>query len=174
MPRPIREIFPAPCIDLMWTRPDSSMRCKIWLTGKSGEPHAAGTHLYRFAREAVINANKHAQAREIIVKLQRSRRQMVLHVIDDGVGLSDERKLKQGLGLHIMNYRAQLMGGRLEIDSQKSRGTRVSCYLPSRVSPSRNAKHGEQPAELTETAPSSAAAAVPSFRHLKRQGAAIG
>lgn len=138
------------------------------------EDDAAAAHLYRIAREAVINANKHAQAREIIVKLQRSRREMVLHVIDDGVGLSDERKLKQGLGLHIMNYRAQLAGGRLEIDSQKNRGTRVSCYLHRSVSPSRNAKNGEQPAELTETVPSGAAAAVPSFRHLQRQGAAIG
>jgi signal transduction histidine kinase len=94
------------------------------------EDDAAAAHLYRIAREAVINANKHAQAREIIVKLQRSRREMVLHVIDDGVGLSGERKLKQGLGLHIMNYRAQLAGGRLEIDSTKRGGTCVSCYLP--------------------------------------------
>ena len=138
------------------------------------EDDAAAAHLYRIAREAVINANKHAQAREIIVKLQRSRREMVLHVIDNGVGLSNERKLKQGLGLHIMNYRAQLAGGRLEIDSPKNRGTRVSCYLPRRMSPSRNAKNGEQPAELTETVPSGAAAAVSSFRHLQRQGAAIG
>jgi nitrate/nitrite-specific signal transduction histidine kinase len=88
---------------------------------------------------------------------------VVLHVIDDGVGLSDDRKLKEGLGLHIMNYRAQLVGGRLEIDSQKNRGTRVSCYLPPRVSASRNAKNGEQPAELTEAVPSKAAAAAPKF-----------
>ena len=61
------------------------MRCKIWWTGKSGEhpagwksdhhfdieDDAAAAHLYRIAREAVINANKHAQAREIIVKLER-------------------------------------------------------------------------------------------------------
>jgi PAS domain S-box-containing protein len=127
------------------------------------EDDAAAAHLYRIAREAVINANKHAQAREIIVRLQRSRQEVVLHVIDDGVGLSDDRKLKEGLGLHIMNYRAQLVGGRLEIDSQKNRGTRVSCYLPPRVSASRNAKNGEQPAELTETVPSKAAAAVPKF-----------
>ncbi|HEU4772878.1 MAG TPA: GAF domain-containing sensor histidine kinase, partial [Candidatus Udaeobacter sp.] len=127
------------------------------------EDDAAAAHLYRIAREAVINANKHAQAREIIVRLQRSRQEVVLHVIDDGVGLSDDRKLKEGLGLHIMNYRAQLVGGRLEIDSQKNRGTRVSCYLPPRVSASRNAKNGEQPAELTEAVPSKAAAAAPKF-----------
>ena len=94
------------------------------------EDDAAAAHLYRIAREAVINANKHAQAREIVLKLERSRREMVLHVIDDGVGLSAEPKLKQGLGLHIMKYRSELVGGHLEIDSPKSGGTRISCYLP--------------------------------------------
>jgi PAS domain S-box-containing protein len=109
------------------------------------EDDAAAAHLYRIAREAVINANKHAQAREIIVNLQRSRREMVLQVIDDGVGLSGERKLKQGLGLHIMNYRAQLAGGRLEIDSPKYGGTRVSCYLPAHAPQPKKAPNGEEP-----------------------------
>ena len=91
----------------------------------------AAAHLYRIAREAVINANKHAQGREIVIKLENSRQGMALHVIDDGVGFSNESKLKQGMGLHIMNYRAQLMGGRLKIDSPKGGGTCVSCYLPT-------------------------------------------
>jgi PAS domain S-box-containing protein len=92
---------------------------------------AAAAHLYRIAREAVINANKHAQAREIVVKLERSREGMVLRVTDDGIGVPKEPELKRGLGVHIMNYRAQLTGGRLEIDSPKRGGTRVSCYLPN-------------------------------------------
>src|SRR5215211_6489824 len=138
------------------------------------EDDMAAAHLYRIAREAVINANKHAQAREIVVKLENSPRGMALHVIDDGIGCSNESRLKQGLGFHIMNYRAQLIGAHLEIASRKTRGTRVSCYLPRRVSPSRTAKNGEQPAELTETVPSGAAAAVQNFRHLERQGAANG
>ncbi len=37
----------------------------------------AAAHLYRIAREAVINANKHAQAREIVVKLEDRRQGMV-------------------------------------------------------------------------------------------------
>ena len=89
----------------------------------------AAAHLYRIAREAVINANKHAQARQILVKLERSQRGMVLRVIDDGIGFSSESGLKQGLGFHIMNYRAELLGGRLEIDSPKRGGTCVSCFL---------------------------------------------
>jgi PAS domain S-box-containing protein len=95
----------------------------------------AAAHLYRIAREAVINANKHAQAREILVKLENSRQEMVLSVIDDGVGFSDQLKPKHGLGFHIMNYRAQLIGGRLTIDSPKNGGTRVCCYWPDGAAP---------------------------------------
>src|SRR5206468_4305367 len=84
----------------------------------------------RLKNHRVIDANKHAQAREIVVKLERSPQGMVLRVTDDGVGFPDEPKLKHGLGAHIMNYRAQLAGGRLEIGSSRQGGTCVSCYLP--------------------------------------------
>ena len=65
-------------------------------------------------------------------------------------------KLKQGLGFHIMNYRAQLMGGRLEIDSPKGGGTCVSCYLPNHaVQIKRNRKKTARtaaiPAKITES-----------------------
>ena len=108
--------------------------------------------LYRIAREAVINANKHAQAREIVVRLERSLGGMVLRVTDDGVGLSNGAEPRRGLGFHIMNYRAQLMGGRLEIDSPKGRGTRVSCHLPNKAVQSRkkeNARPG-LPGKITK------------------------
>ena len=91
----------------------------------------AAAHLYRIAREAVINANKHAQARQIVVKLERSgQRQMVLSVTDDGVGVQKARNGARGLGFHIMNYRARLMGGQLKVESPEKGGTRVACYLP--------------------------------------------
>jgi PAS domain S-box-containing protein len=89
--------------------------------------------LYRIAREAVINANKHSQAREIVIKLERSGKEMVLRVIDDGVGFPSESKTRRGLGAHIMGYRTRLIGARLEIDSPKRGGTRVSCYLPDKA-----------------------------------------
>jgi PAS domain S-box-containing protein len=94
------------------------------------ENDTAAAHLYRIAREAVINANKHAQARAIVVELDRSRKGVALHVTDDGIGLPKEPKMAQGLGFHIMNYRARSIGSRLEIESPKKGGTRVSCYLP--------------------------------------------
>ena len=93
----------------------------------------AASHLYRIAREAVINANKHARAREIVVALARSRKGIVLSVTDNGVGFKNEPKLKEGLGFHIMNHRAGAIGGRLEIECPKKGGTRVACYLPDKA-----------------------------------------
>ena len=94
------------------------------------EDDTAAGHLYRIAREAVINANKHAQAREIVVALRGGRKGIVLSVTDDGIGFQNARNGKRGLGFHIMNYRARLMGGQLEIESLEKGGTRVACYLP--------------------------------------------
>jgi two-component system CheB/CheR fusion protein len=116
------------------------------------EDNTAAAQLYRIAREAVINANKHAQAREIIVKLERSPQGIVLRVTDDGVGFRNDSKLKGGLGIHIMNYRAQLAGGRLEMDSREQRGTRVTCFLPGKPVQSQKKEKGRSrlPAKIVK------------------------
>ena len=107
----------------------------------------AAAHLYRIAREAVINANKHAQARQIVIKLERSgQRQMVLSVTDDGVGVQKARNGARGLGFHIMNYRAGLMGGQLKVESPEKGGTRVACYLPDgTVKSNKRKKRAQEP-----------------------------
>ena len=89
----------------------------------------AALHLYRIAREAVINANKHARAREIIVRMRRSGKGIELSVIDDGVGIPPDSPAGSGMGFHIMEYRARSIGARLEIKQVKPHGTRVSCYV---------------------------------------------
>ncbi|MFL6499427.1 MAG: PAS domain S-box protein, partial [Candidatus Udaeobacter sp.] len=133
---------------------------------------AVAAHLYRIAREAVINANKHAQARHIVVRLERVRKEMVLRVIDDGVGFPKEFKPNQGLGYHIMKYRAQLMGGRIDIDSPQTGGTRVSCYFP--ISPPVTSKvaNADQLAGGTQGNSTSSVASDLTLRHLARQRAA--
>jgi PAS domain S-box-containing protein len=105
------------------------------------EDDVAAGELYRIAREAVINANKHSGAREIVIRLERTGSEMVLRVIDDGVGCPSGPKTKRGLGAHIMGYRARLMGARLEIDSPRRGGTRVSCYLPDKSGQSKKGKN---------------------------------
>lgn len=94
------------------------------------ENDAIAAHLYRIAREAVINANKHAQAREIVVRLERSQDEIVLSVTDDGVGIPKNIDQSKGMGLHIMNQRANSVGGRLEVGSSNQSGTRITCHCP--------------------------------------------
>jgi PAS domain S-box-containing protein len=117
------------------------------------ENDIAAGEIYRIAREAVINANKHSQAREIVIRLERVENEMVLRVIDNGVGFPSEPKTKRGLGTHIMGYRARLIGARLEIDSPKGGGTRVSCCLPDNTLQSKerkNARIRSFPAKITK------------------------
>jgi PAS domain S-box-containing protein len=95
------------------------------------EDDATAAQLYPIAREAVINANKHAQARQIVVGLSRGPKGTVLSVTDDGVGFQSAAKGARGLGFHIMSYRARLMGGELKVEHPKKGGTRVACYLPN-------------------------------------------
>jgi two-component system, LuxR family, sensor kinase FixL len=87
-------------------------------------------HLYRIAREAVVNANKHARAREIIVRLHSVPKGIELNVTDDGIGIPPNSGQGSGMGFHIMEYRARSIGARLEIKRIKPHGTRVACYLP--------------------------------------------
>ncbi len=117
------------------------------------EDDRAAAQLYRIAREAVINANKHAQAREIVIKLERVGKEMVLRVTDDGIGFRSEPKIKRGLGFHIMGYRTRLIGGRLEVGSTKRGGTCVSCYFPDKAVRSQERKKGRTelfPAKITK------------------------
>jgi PAS domain S-box-containing protein len=84
--------------------------------------------LYRIAQEAVSNSLKHSEARKIVIGLHRKDGQFVLNVTDNGRGTS--KTGKDGMGIHIMDYRARLMGGTLQINSAECAGTEVICRVP--------------------------------------------
>ena len=90
---------------------------------------AACTHLFRLAQESINNAVKHGQAHRVGISLRRDAEEdrATLAITDDGVGISPEGGRKTGLGLRIMNYRAQKVGGILEIQPGHSCGTVVTC-----------------------------------------------
>jgi len=96
----------------------------------SNEPSsAARDHLYRIAREAVLNAAKHAHGSTIDVTLARSGGELVMCVRDDGVGIAANRG--EGLGLRMIEFRARMLGAVLEVSATQPRGTIVTCTLPS-------------------------------------------
>ncbi len=77
-------------------------------------------HLYRLAQEAVTNAIKHGQAKNIVIGLAVVKGGGVLTVRDDGCGFEVASRSQSGLGLRIMNYRAKMIGGSLEVESSPS------------------------------------------------------
>jgi PAS domain S-box-containing protein len=91
---------------------------------------AKATHLYHIAQEAVNNAIKHGQACEVLISLTQESGLGTLLIRDDGRGIGEDRGNTQGMGLHIMSYRAGMIGGRLEIKSNPLRGTSVTCIFP--------------------------------------------
>jgi signal transduction histidine kinase len=87
-------------------------------------------HLYRIAQEAVGNAIKHGEAKNVVVQLENSQSGKLLRVMDDGIGLPPMRINGRGMGLRIMSYRSDLIGAKLDVRARNTRGTVVTCLLP--------------------------------------------
>ena len=87
-------------------------------------------HLYRIAREAVHNAIKHAKPSRIIIRLEATAERGCLSVMDDGNGMPEGRSSGSGMGLDMMRYRANMVGGALKIQKAPSGGTIIACTFP--------------------------------------------
>lgn len=127
--------------------------------GASEEPvlerQETAMHLYRIAREAITNAQRHAEAEHIWVRLSEEDGRLALTVRDDGVGFSENTDPESadsestdleradpesvdpegadtegGVGLQTMEYRAGLIGATLQVGSAEAGGTLVRCTLP--------------------------------------------
>jgi PAS domain S-box-containing protein len=91
------------------------------------EEHAR--NLLQIVREAISNAQRHAQARSIRVALKQFDGRPRLTISDDGCGFETRTPSCGGHGLRNMAARANLMGARLEILSELGRGTQIAVDL---------------------------------------------
>ena len=91
---------------------------------------------FRIVQESVNNALKHSKASEISV-INPGQRRLLFLVSDDGIGISGQKApddvISQNthLGLKGMKSRAELLGAKLEIKSDKETGTQIKLYLPA-------------------------------------------
>ncbi|MBI3418110.1 MAG: PAS domain S-box protein [Verrucomicrobia bacterium] len=90
------------------------------------------THLYRIAQEAVNNALKHGKAKKIRLSLADHGDRVELKVDDDGRGFPMPASRGNGIGLRVMQYRADLIGAALEFDSVPRQGVAITCSLRKR------------------------------------------
>ena len=89
-------------------------------------------NFYRIAQEAINNAIKHAQAGMISVQLNEEEGKVQLTIEDDGKGFEKDKTYDQSRhhGLINMRERAEIMGGKLSIESDADRGTLVIVEAP--------------------------------------------
>jgi two-component system CheB/CheR fusion protein len=92
------------------------------------QDNLVATHLFRIAQEAVQNAIRHAGCRRIVIKLAQTPDRLLLAVKDDGVGLRP--RCGNGIGLHVMQYRANAVRASLVVESAPGHGTEMVCSMP--------------------------------------------
>jgi two-component system sensor kinase FixL len=95
---------------------------------------ATSTHLYRIVQEALGNALRHGRPRCASVQLRTEGEQIELAVRDDGCGFDRRAAQEAGLGLKIMRFRAQMIGGDLAVESAPGEGTTIRCHFPAQAS----------------------------------------
>jgi|GEM_PF-3683731 len=85
-------------------------------------------HLYRITQEAVYNSIKHAESNKILIRLVKDANTIKLSIKDDGKGFIVDEENYNGMGLKIMNYRSNIIGGKFNVKSNKF-GTVISCTI---------------------------------------------
>ncbi len=95
----------------------------------------AEINIYRIVQEAINNAIKYADSTHILVSLSHSKRILSIVIDDDGKGF-DPNKVKNiktgegGMGMTFMKERIKYIDGRLFLNSEKGKGTRVTLNIP--------------------------------------------
>ncbi|MDP2727665.1 MAG: GAF domain-containing sensor histidine kinase [Dehalococcoidia bacterium] len=94
------------------------------------------TSLYRIVHEALTNVRNHAGFCPVRVSLKRGRFGLLVEVRDWGCGFDPAALTRQGkshgFGLLSMRKRAELLGGKFEVESRPGEGARISFHIPLR------------------------------------------
>ena len=91
--------------------------------------------LYRSTREMLINIAKHARAKFVKVVLSRVENDIEITIEDDGKGFdtSAMKEKSKGLGLFSVRERLRHIGGKLEIESKRGKGTNITLTAPLKI-----------------------------------------
>jgi two-component system NarL family sensor kinase len=89
-------------------------------------PLAHRATLYRAAKEALTNVERHAHAVRVTVRLIEGRDSTMVEVVDDGAGSFGD----PGLGLTTTRDRLEAIGGGIQVEDAKGGGTRFVAWVP--------------------------------------------
>lgn len=113
----------------------SSIPCRFACAAEVSLDQEAATQVYRIVQEALNNAAKHSRANGIELSLSHQEGCLAILVEDDGAGLPAGGPRGDGMGMRVMRYRAESIGGTLSVGPRRGGGTTVSCFIPSQRTP---------------------------------------
>lgn len=90
------------------------------------------TNVYYIIREALNNAVKHGNAKHITIDMFYKDRMYHIIITDDGHGF-DRENTSPGLGIKILRYRVQIIGGACLIDTQPEKGTTITIKFKEEI-----------------------------------------
>ena len=120
-----------------WRRRLPQVQLRLSLEGDLdalGEPHALT--VYRLLQEGMTNVSKHAGAKHVEIRVERSRSaagradEVLFSMMDDGRG-ADLSAGKPGLGLIGMRERIETLGGSLQVTAEPTKGFGIQAHIPA-------------------------------------------
>jgi signal transduction histidine kinase len=157
---------------------DSDVAWSVEERGTASLPQRVRVSAYRIAREAMVNALKHARASHVTVTIDSTAQGVEVHVVDDGTGTDGSPPVHSGRrhsGVGAMRDRALASGGRWRsAPGPGGVGTDVSFFLPVPLAVEQpaddlgRARHTDD--ELTQQAPPQQGGEVTGGRSLEQVG----
>jgi signal transduction histidine kinase len=112
-------------LETLVARAPLPVRLRVALDGRLAEPIAVAA--YYLVSESLTNVAKHACASSATVDIAQANGELVVEVVDDGVGGANT---EGGSGLRGLADRVEALGGRLRVWSPEGDGTRVRAEIP--------------------------------------------
>jgi PAS domain S-box-containing protein len=89
------------------------------------------TAIFRILQETLTNVARHSKARNVKLNLKVLENKVIMHVIDDGIGITNEEMNRpDAFGLLSVKERANFVGGTVRISGTANKGTRIVVTIP--------------------------------------------
>ncbi len=127
--RPLGDALQALCAEASQR---SGMRAECELAeGANRVPPRVAEVIWRLAQEGLMNAQKHARAHRVQVRLDLQTKEVVFQAQDDGIGLPADAENKPGhYGLRGLRERVEGLGGTFRLTTTQPRGTLLEARIP--------------------------------------------
>ena len=106
----------------------AACKLEVFTQWEVTDPYTA-LHLYRIIQEAITNSIRHGKAKVVRIRANQEGNHLVFSVKDDGIGIRSHVE-NGGMGLRIMQYRARMIHGSVDLRNDSSGGAIVTCTIP--------------------------------------------